>query len=497
MTSVAALAQERHIPLKWMQSYGFADLPGGAIRIEHRDTDGSLARSSVRENVSTSHPTKWAMDEKHLPIVPFGADRIPKWRDRGDRILRIAEGATDPATMWANGLNCLGIPGASMAARLRKVDIDSFDALHVHHDGDAAGDAFVREIAKRAHELDFTGEIAQIRFAPHKDVSDLFRSLATDSESLGAARERFAAAYAGLASAAVPVASPGANDVPSEEVVEPVEPVVFAELLAETRDFVRKYVVVSEDQLAALVLWVAHSHAFAAAQTTPYIAITSAEPGSGKTRLLETLSPIVRAPWMAARISAAALVRKVDKDAPTLLFDELDATFKGEKEKAEATRGILNSGYNSEGRATVCVGQSANIETRDLKTFCPKALAGIGKLPDTIRDRSIVIELKRKIAGEEAALSPPLRHTASGPDSASARDVGRNRDRRADGERPGHPRRYLRSSGRLLGTVARHRRPGRRRLAVAGERSGNRAFGRRQPGRRRHDVRRAITQRHP
>jgi len=184
---------------------------------------------------------------------------------------------------------------------------------------------------------------------------------------------------------------------------QPTKLVVLPELLATTCAFVREYVVVSEHQLVALGLWVLHTHAFGAAQTTPYIAITSAEPGSGKTRLLETLSPIVRAPWMAARISAAALVRKVDKDATTLLFDELDATFKGEKEKAEATRAILNSGYNTEGRATVCVGQGANIETRDLKTFCPKALAGIGKLPDTIRDRSIIIELKRKIAGEEAA----------------------------------------------------------------------------------------------
>lgn len=184
---------------------------------------------------------------------------------------------------------------------------------------------------------------------------------------------------------------------------QPTKPVVLADLLFEIRAFIRKYVVVSEHQLTALVLWVAHSHAFAAAQTTPYIAITSAEPGSGKTRLLETLALLVRAPWMAARISAAALVRKVDKDAPTVLFDELDATFNGEKEKAEATRGILNSGYNSEGRATVCVGQGANIDTRDFKTFSPKALAGIGKLPDTIRDRSIVIELKRKIVGEEAA----------------------------------------------------------------------------------------------
>ena len=190
--------------------------------------------------------------------------------------------------------------------------------------------------------------------------------------------------------------------IPDENGRADVQP-LLADALARVAAFVREYVVVSEHQLTTLALWVAHTHAFGAAQTTPYVAITSVEMGSGKTRLLETLELLVRSPWMTARATAAALVRKVDRDAPTLLFDELDATFKGDEEKAEATRGILNSGYNSEGRATVCVGQGANIETRDLRTFCPKALAGIGKLPDTVRDRSVVIELRRKIAGEEAS----------------------------------------------------------------------------------------------
>ena len=35
--------------------------------------------------------------------------------------------------------------------------------------------------------------------------------------------------------------------------------------------------------------------------------------------------------------------------------------------------------------------------------FCAKAIAGIGTLPDTIGDRSIVIRLKRRRRGESVA----------------------------------------------------------------------------------------------
>jgi len=40
---------------------------------------------------------------------------------------------------------------------------------------------------------------------------------------------------------------------------------------------------------------------------------------------------------------------------------------------------------------------------RDFDTFCPKAIAGIGKLPDTVADRSIPIRLRRKPPGTAVA----------------------------------------------------------------------------------------------
>ena len=85
---------------------------------------------------------------------------------------------------------------------------------------------------------------------------------------------------------------------------------------------------------------------------------------------------------------------------PTLLLDESDAAFGGEKEYAEALRGQLNTGYRRSGKSTVCIGQGAKIEARDFSTFSPKAIAGIGKLPDTVADRSIAIALRRRTTDE-------------------------------------------------------------------------------------------------
>jgi hypothetical protein len=133
------------------------------------------------------------------------------------------------------------------------------------------------------------------------------------------------------------------------------------------------------------------------------LSITSATKECGKTRLLEVLSGLVSRPWLTGRVTAAVLARKVDKERPTLLLDESDSAFSGEREYAEALRGILNSGYRRSGRSSVCVGQGVNISYVDLSTFCPKAIAGIGHLPDTVASRSIPIRLKKIAPDEQVA----------------------------------------------------------------------------------------------
>jgi len=177
----------------------------------------------------------------------------------------------------------------------------------------------------------------------------------------------------------------------------------LAVLLDDVRAIIRHYVIVDSAQADALALWVAHTHALAAAEATPYLAVNSAEKRSGKTRLLETLSLLVARPWLTGRVTAAVLIRKLAAPPPTLLLDESDAAFKAEKEYAATLQAILNSGYRRGGCASLCVKAGGDFDLKDFPVFGPKAIAGIGSLPDTIADRAITIALKRRAPNETIA----------------------------------------------------------------------------------------------
>ena len=178
------------------------------------------------------------------------------------------------------------------------------------------------------------------------------------------------------------------------------KPEAGADVLDEVYSFIRQYVVFGEAEARACTLWVAHTYAFKAAEYTPYLSIESPEKRSGKSRLLDVLEMLVRSPWKSDHATPAAVVRKVDKLQPTLLLDEVDTIFGGDgSEYKETMRGLLNGGFHLGGAFTACVGQGANIDFADFSSYCAKALAGIGTLPDTIRDRSLRIFMQRAPKG--------------------------------------------------------------------------------------------------
>jgi len=150
------------------------------------------------------------------------------------------------------------------------------------------------------------------------------------------------------------------------------------------------------EQRHAVVLWVAGTYVFDAYDVTPYLHIKSPEKRSGKTLLLDLLYLLCRSPLPVANMSPAALYRVVEKRRPTLLLDEVDAVFpKGRNSDPakEEFRGLLNAGYR---KGFVVYRSNPKGDLLEFSPFCPKALAGIGDLPDTVADRSIPIALQRK-----------------------------------------------------------------------------------------------------
>jgi len=110
--------------------------------------------------------------------------------------------------------------------------------------------------------------------------------------------------------------------------------------LAETLDdivgILREYLVLpTEHEGHALALWVAQTHLIEAFDVVMFLHVFSPEPESGKTRLLEVLSKLVRTPWLISRPTAATLFRMIEERQPTLLWDEIDRVFSVKQEEPE------------------------------------------------------------------------------------------------------------------------------------------------------------------
>ncbi len=172
-------------------------------------------------------------------------------------------------------------------------------------------------------------------------------------------------------------------------------PVDGASLLADLAAAVLCYLAMPAAAADAVALWVLHCHAHDAAEHSAILAITSPEKRCGKSTLLRVLQALVPKVMPSANVTPSAVFRSIAKWKPTLLIDEADTFLRDN----EDLRGVLNSGH-CRGMAFVTRTVGDDHEPRQFPTWCPKAIAAIGKLPGTLEDRALVIALQRKGAGE-------------------------------------------------------------------------------------------------
>jgi putative DNA primase/helicase len=218
-----------------------------------------------------------------------------------------------------------------------------------------------------------------------------------------------------------------------------------ATLLNDLWCLINRFVVLPDMAAETLALWIVHTYAFTLRQISTYIGVVSPEKRCGKTTLLELLGFLASRSLTAANISPSALFRVIQETQPTLLIDEADTFLQGRDELA----GILNAGYRkgnsyvlrvAEGKSrrrdggtsiggtsytspefaqwspdpADSLNPSANSEPRTLtpepsvatnfaqySCWCPKVMAAIGRLPDTLADRCIIITMQRKMPGEK------------------------------------------------------------------------------------------------
>jgi hypothetical protein len=246
--------------------------------------------------------------------------------------------------------------------------IPSGSTVYIWTQNDPAGEQWQQQICASTN-----ASVKRVKIpAPHKDLNDWTRAGATADDLLSAI-------------------------LSAETVKELLSP---EKLFNDIKQFLLRYVVFSQPEHAdVMALWIMHTWVVDQADYTPYIYLHSPVMRCGKTQVQKVVEPLVRNPLRTCNVSEAALYREIEESHPTLLWDEIDSIFGNRKtsEANENKRALLNAGHERGMRAIRMERGNGGFVKISFDPFCPKILAGIGRLPDTIVDRSIPILIHRRL----------------------------------------------------------------------------------------------------
>lgn len=206
------------------------------------------------------------------------------------------------------------------------------------------------------------------------------------------------------------------TQVPTLRVVRPTDELTRAALDAVQREFDKYIVFPSNEARDACVLWTLHTHVFRAFESTPRLSVRSTEPGSGKSRVLQLVKRMTPNALDAIDMTPAVMYRSIERGA-TLLIDEADTIWGkgGSGSSHTQRRAVINAGHHVDGSVMRPQGQD---EVRQFGVFGPMALAGIGRLPETIATRSVEIVMRKRKPGDPTV--KPFRLKFASDDLAKA-----------------------------------------------------------------------------
>lgn len=129
---------------------------GQVIRIKYFNMDGKpSARQRLRVALSGTDGSRW--EKGSGSPVPYGIWRVNEFAEKHDYLV-LVEGESDTWTLWHYGIPALGIPGASMANKLKAAYIDRFKKIYIWKEPDHGGDTFINGISNQLTTLKYGGQ---------------------------------------------------------------------------------------------------------------------------------------------------------------------------------------------------------------------------------------------------------------------------------------------------------------------------------------------------
>lgn len=161
------------------------------------------------------------------------------------------------------------------------------------------------------------------------------------------------------------------------------------DLISRIKNYLSGYMAFPDTSLPlTLAFWAMATHLYDSFDAFPYLVITAATKQAGKTRLSELVGFLSRNTKNAATMSPSSLFRIIQDAKPTVIFDEAETFSQG---TAGDMRSVLNAGY----RKGQTVMRTQGFQVVEFHIYSPKVFVLIGDVYDTLRDRSIVVTLRR------------------------------------------------------------------------------------------------------
>ena len=164
-------------------------------------------------------------------------------------------------------------------------------------------------------------------------------------------------------------------------------------IVTDLENYLASYVAFQDDGYRfTAALWTLGTYLWRGFNTFPYLVITSDTKRSGKTTLSELISFAAKTPRNVAGVTIASVLRMMRDEGASLFIDEAEAL----KSESSPLRPLLNIGYRrGQTFPRAAAGPEGNIYW---PVYGPKCFVLIGDVYDTLRDRSVIVYMKRAAA---------------------------------------------------------------------------------------------------
>jgi CHC2 zinc finger/Protein of unknown function (DUF3631) len=308
--------------------------------------------------------------------IPYGLWILPASRER----VTIVEGASDVHVLAYSDIAALGIPGASNFKPEMVPSLLPFNELALIQEPGPGGEKFIGSITNALKNAEYKGVVRAVTL-PEKDS----RALWLTSKD----KAQFTAALNQAIAGAVPI-----------DLYPPIPHT--ADLIFEIRDLVARHVFFKDKRIPLLVsVWVLGTYLYDVFAYFGYLWINSPVKRCGKSLLEDILScACFKASPRLTNCSEAAIFR-LSHDGGSLMFDELENLRGDDRQKFGQIMSILNNGFQAGGKVPRVEKGEDGFKVVYYNAYCPKVLAGISRLVDTIEDRSFRVSMVRKARHEK------------------------------------------------------------------------------------------------